>query len=88
MSVGGAIELTLTDDDEVPATLINGSLSDDNSLHSLGVHYAGYIAVCFNTMLTVSRNHLLSISPFLSLPSPSMPSFPSSPTCIYTVTVT
>ena len=64
MSVGGAIELTLTDDDEVPATLINGSLSDDNSSHSSGVHYAGYIAVCFNTMLTVSRNRLLSISLF------------------------
>ena len=67
MSVGGAIELTLTDNNEVPATLINGSLSDDNSSHSSGVHYAGYIAVCFNTMLTVSRNRLLSIT--LSFPS-------------------
>ena len=65
MSVGGAIELTLTDNHEVPATLINGSSSDDNS-HSSGVHYVGYIAVCFNTMLTVREGISLSLSLSLS----------------------
>lgn len=62
MSVGGAIELTLTDNHEVPATLINGTSSDDNS-HSSGMHYVGYIAVCFNTMLTVREGISLSPSP-------------------------
>lgn len=50
LSVGGAIELTLTDDDEIPAIEINTTMASTTT--GTGVHYVGYIAVCFNTMFT------------------------------------